>query len=103
MAGIAGESEGLGANLYKYDLDSGKSWTHDLAGGQSGEPVFATSPSGTAEDDGWILTFMYDPTRDKSDLLIIDATDFEKKPVARVHMPTRVPFGFHGSWIAGGA
>ena len=29
----------------------------------------------------------------------IDATNFEKEPVARIHLPVRVPFGFHGSWI----
>ena len=65
-----------------------------------GKPVFAQSTDGNGEDEGWVLTFAYDPTRDKSDLIIIDAQDFDKPPVARIHMPTRVPFGFHGSWIA---
>ena len=30
----------------------------------------------------------------------IDATELEKGPVARVHIPRRVPYGFHGSWIS---
>jgi carotenoid cleavage dioxygenase-like enzyme len=100
MAGLDAGAESLGACLYKYDLEKNSSQTHDLAGCQAGEPVFAQSTEGSGEDEGWILTFAYDPTRDRSDLLIIDAQDFEKPPVAKIHMPTRVPFGFHGSWIA---
>ena len=60
--------------------------------------VFAASDGG-AEDEGWLLTFVYDAARDRSDLAIIDAADFEKGPVARIHLPCRVPNGFHGSWI----
>ena len=62
------------------------------------KPVFARA--GTGEDEGYLLTFVYDPARDASDLVIIDAQEFEKGPVARVHLPRRVPYGFHGSWIA---
>ena len=64
--------------------------------------MFAQCPGADDEDGGWVLTFVYDPTRDKSDLVIIDAASFDKPPVARIHMPARVPFGFHGSWIADG-
>jgi carotenoid cleavage dioxygenase len=38
--------------------------------------------------------------RDGSDLIIIDASDFEGEPIARVRLPRRVPHGFHGNWIA---
>ncbi len=99
MAGMGNGPESLGASLYKYDLSTGKRLTHDLGGCQSGEPVMAAAPGARGEDEGWVMTFVYDPTTDKSDLVLIDATDFEKKPVARIHLPTRVPFGFHGSWI----
>ncbi|MGE4607139.1 MAG: carotenoid oxygenase family protein [Myxococcota bacterium] len=102
MAGIGSALDNLGASLYKYDRQTGQKWTHELDGGQAGEPVFAQCPGADGEDAGWILTFVYDPTRDKSDLVTIDATNFDKPPVAKIHMPTRVPFGFHGSWIADG-
>jgi carotenoid cleavage dioxygenase-like enzyme len=52
-------------------------------------------------DEGWILTYVYDATRDGSDLVILDAAAFTAKPVATVGLPQRVPFGFHGSWISG--
>ncbi|MFP6624666.1 MAG: carotenoid oxygenase family protein [Myxococcota bacterium] len=99
MAGMGDGAETLGATLLKYDLQTGKRQRHDLNGCQSGEPVLAASPGASGEDEGWVMTFAYDPATDKSDLILIDATDFEKPPVARIHLPTRVPFGFHGSWI----
>jgi carotenoid cleavage dioxygenase len=100
MAGMGEGPATLGASLRKHDFETGSAVTHEFgAGCQSGEPVFAASPNAAGEDEGWILTFVYDPARDKSDLVIIDATNFDKPPVARIHLPTRVPFGFHGSWI----
>ena len=93
-------AETLGASLIKYDLETGKSWTHDLgAGRQGGEPVFAASTaSGAAEDDGWIMNFVYDKATDTSEMVIADASHFDAPPVARIKIPQRVPFGFHGSW-----
>ena len=43
----------------------------------------------------------YDPARDGSDLVIVDASDFTGEPVATIKLPHRVPYGFHGNWIAG--
>jgi len=102
MAGMGKGAETLGNSLLKFDLETGKSWTHDLGEGrQAGEPVFAAATGAdTAEDHGWILSFVYDAATDTSDLLIADASHFDAAPVARVKIPRRVPFGFHGSWIA---
>ena len=97
--GMGEDFGALGASLYKYDVETGKREDHDLHGCQSGEPVLAALPGASGEDEGWVMTFAYDPGRDKSDLILIDATNFEKEPVARIHLPVRVPFGFHGSWI----
>jgi carotenoid cleavage dioxygenase-like enzyme len=102
MAGMGKAADTLGNSLLKFDLETGKSWTHDLGEGrQAGEPVFAAATGAdTAEDHGWILSFVYDAATDTSDLLIADASHFDAAPVARVKIPRRVPFGFHGSWIA---
>jgi len=56
-------------------------------------------PSAAGEREGWYLSYVYDPARNGSDLVIIDASDFTGKPVARVRLPQRVPHGFHGNWI----
>ena len=102
MMATGGDMESFGQEVLKYDLRSGKSWAYHFGPGQNiGEAVFAASPaSGAAEDDGWVMSFLYDAARDKSDLVILDATNIEKGPVAQVHLPFRVPNGFHGSWIA---
>ena len=49
---------------------------------------------GRGEDEGWILSVVYDATRDASDLVILDATSFGGPPVATVHLPARVPVRF---------
>jgi len=87
--------------IVKYDETDGTRtmWT---AGphGHVGESVFAPDPSGTAEDDGWLLNITYDDQRDASDLVVLDARDVAAGPVATVHLPRRVPFGFHANWFA---
>jgi carotenoid cleavage dioxygenase len=65
-----------------------------------GEAVFAPAAPDAAEDDGYVLTFVHNPDRGASDLVILAARDFLGDPVATVHLPARVPLGFHGSWIA---
>lgn len=52
-----------------------------------------------AEDNGYVLAFAHDPDRGASDLLVLSAQDFTGPPVAAVHLPVRVPLGFHGSWV----
>jgi carotenoid cleavage dioxygenase len=85
--------------LIRYDLDTGEAVAHTSAG-RPGEAVFVPSTSGPVdESSGWYIGYVYDPVRDGSDLVIIDAADFAAPPVARVELPQRVPYGFHGNWI----
>jgi len=85
----------------KYDMRSGASTGHELKHGQiGGEPVFVQAAGASAEDDGYLLSYVFDPAENRSDLVILDASQLEKDPIARVHLPVRVPAGFHGSWIA---
>jgi carotenoid cleavage dioxygenase len=88
-------------NWVRHDLPTGEAVEHDLGTGGPGEAVFVPSGSGTAdESNGYYLGYVYDPARDGSDLVILDASDFAGKPVATIHLPTRVPYGFHGNWIS---
>ncbi len=94
-----------GPSLVRYDLATGASVTHSFGSaddpGVPGEAVFVPSPDGPpGEDNGWYLAYVYDPSRDGSDLVILDASDFGGEPVARIRMPRRVPYGFHGNWIS---
>ncbi len=62
------------------------------------EPVFVRKPNATAEDEGWIMSSVYDPQTHRSDIVILDAQDFAGEPVATIHLPVRIPFTFHGGW-----
>ena len=63
------------------------------------EPVFVPRDADAAEDDGWIMSYVYDATTDSSDVVILHAQDFTGEPVATIPLPQRVPFGFHGNWV----
>ena len=95
----------VGTNkLVRYDLSTGGAVEHKFGTAESpggpGEAVFVPSTSGPADEaNGWYLGYVYDPAGDGSDLVILDASDFAGKPVARIKLPHRVPYGFHGNWI----
>ncbi len=66
---------------------------------QPDEPVYVPASATAGEDEGWLLSMVYDHAEDRSEVAILDASNLEAGPVARVQMPRRVPFGFHGAWI----
>jgi carotenoid cleavage dioxygenase-like enzyme len=93
---------GCASAFLKHDFETGESSIFSLSGGRrSGEPIFVPARESSAEDDGYLLGWVYDPELDASEVVILDASgDLDKQPLARIHLPTRVPHGFHGSWIA---
>jgi carotenoid cleavage dioxygenase-like enzyme len=98
--GVA-EEPVYGSALWKYDLRSGQCWEHQLGAGVRGaEPVFAPASPDAGEDEGWVISFAHDTATDQSSLVIVDAQDFAGPPVATVHLPRRVPYGAHGSWVS---
>ena len=88
--------------ILKYDRETGTRTSIELGKGrQPGEPVFvpsATQATTGAEDDGYLMTYVYDAESDASQYVIFDAATMSDEPVATVALP-RVPFGFHGSWV----
>ena len=88
----------------KHDVEKATSEVHDFGAGRVGlEPVFVARENARAEDDGWVMAYVYDAGKNTSDVVILDAQDFSGPPVATVALPVRVPFGFHGNWIADSA
>lgn len=87
--------------LLRYALDGGAvCQVHDFGAGRvPGEGVFVPARPDAAEDEGYVLAYVYDGERNGSDLVILDAGRFDGPPLATVELPRRVPFGFHGSWI----
>ncbi|WP_176463968.1 carotenoid oxygenase family protein [Bordetella genomosp. 11] len=86
--------------VLKLDTETGRYTRHDLGNQIVGEAAFVPKPGGGAEDDGYLAAFTYDPVRQGSNLVLLDATRIEESPVAVIEMPQRVPQGLHGNWIS---
>jgi carotenoid cleavage dioxygenase len=83
--------------LIRHDLVTGTSTTrHFGAGANVSEFVFIPDADDSAEDRGTLMGFVYERATDRSDLLLLDSQTLET--VAAVHLPVRVPAGFHGNW-----
>lgn len=86
--------------IFKQDLVDRARDVHDFGVGHiPGEFVFIPRAGGTEEDDGWLIGYVIDTATDTTDLVIIDARNFEGPPVASIHIPHRIPPGFHGNWV----
>ena len=85
--------------LLRYDLQSGAKDSYLMPEGQKlSEPVFVPRSPDAPEGDGWLLATVFRPAENRSDLAIFDTGAVADGPVARAHLPVRVPYGFHGSW-----
>ncbi|MEV7543111.1 carotenoid oxygenase family protein [Streptomyces sp. NPDC089915] len=95
---------GFSSALLKHDLVRGTTEVHGFGRHAAvGEGVFV--PAGPAaaapadEDDGYVMAYAHDPERGAADLVILSAQDFTGRPLARIHLPVRVPLGLHGNWV----
>jgi carotenoid cleavage dioxygenase-like enzyme len=66
------------------------------------EPLFVRAVDGRSDDEGWLLTVVYDAARGASDIYVLDASSFGRRPQAVIHLPESValPFRSHGTWIS---
>jgi carotenoid cleavage dioxygenase len=95
--------ENLGAGpAFKHDLLTGRTEVQDFGGSHrmSLEPIFIPESPSAEEGEGYMMAYVYDAKRDRSDVVIWSAQDFAGRPIATIELPVRVPFGFHGDWIA---
>ena len=92
------------AGLRKHDLRQSTTRRLPMPGGWAcGEPVFVPAPKSetgsTTEDDGHLVTLAQPDSGKPAELWIVDARSFDREPVARIHLPRRVPAGFHGIFL----
>ena len=86
--------------LHRIDVERGSVETLDLGPSWAfGEVVFVPRGAGAAESEGWLVGYATDREAGRSDLVVVAADDLAAGPVARVHLPVRVPDGFHGNWL----
>lgn len=83
-----------------FDLSAGARTLFTLPEGDTaGEPVFVPRRPDAAEGDGFLLSVVWRGREDRSDLIVLDTHAIDRGPVATVHVPHRVPFGFHGNFV----
>lgn len=64
------------------------------------EPCFVPRHTNAEEGDGWLLSMVGRRAENRTDLVILDARDLTRGPVAVVRFPCRVHEGFHGIWVS---
>jgi len=86
--------------LVQYDQMNQRSIVHRFPPGCSvGEATVVPKPGGQSEQECYVMAWVYDEQRQASDLVILDAAQFDQEPIAQIHLPVRVPMGFHGTWV----
>jgi len=95
-----GSAGGLLMNcLFHKDLETGDEqhwWCGPVSSLQ--EACFIPRHKAAAEGDGWIIQICNRLEDHVSDLLLFDALDIAKGPIATINIPIRMRFGLHGNW-----
>jgi carotenoid cleavage dioxygenase len=87
--------------LYRHDMHTRSTQVHDFGSGRvPGEFVFVPRHEQVLEDEGWLIGFVHNRQTGLAEFHVIHADDFTGPPQAVVHIPARIPAGFHGNWIA---
>lgn len=66
-----------------------------------GEVTFVPRATARAEDDGWLLTQVYDAAHHRSGLAVLDAQRVEDGPLGCAWLTHHVPVPIHGAWVPG--
>jgi len=95
----ADRARGLQQQLAKVDLESGAVMRHDFGpDGYPGEPYFVATPGAGAEDDGVVLTMVFDAKRQRTDVVGLDARDLGARPLFVARLRHHVPYALHGTF-----
>jgi all-trans-8'-apo-beta-carotenal 15,15'-oxygenase len=95
--------------ILKFDRQTNQSQLWSAAPhGYVSEPVFVPRCAANAagvyteltgdEDDGWVLTLVYNGQTERTDVVILDAKTIDQGPIARLHLKHHVPYGLHGTF-----
>ncbi len=84
--------------LVRVDMRTGARDEHRCPPGQfPSEAVLA--PRSDREDDGWLVSLIYDSNTDESHFAVFDAARLADGPLARAYLGQHVPLSFHGAWV----
>merc|ERR1712238_516082 len=61
-----------------------------------GEPMFAPKVNSSLEDDGYVLTVLFNGKSEQSELLVFESSEISAGPVCRIPLGIGIPHGLHG-------
>ena len=84
--------------IQKIDHRTGELKIHDFGAGRfTSEAKFIPAFDGAPEDVGYLMSIVYNHTRKKSEIVLLDACDMQRE-LAVIPLQHHVPFGFHGGF-----
>jgi len=95
-----GGEGGMFQRITRLDVESGAAAHASLPEGHyPSEPIFVPRPGAAREEDGWLVSLVYDAGAHASHVAILEADALEKGPIARAWFDHHLPFTFHGAWV----
>lgn len=86
--------------LLRHDLETGETLKHFYGEGYyTGEVIFIPRSQDSAEDEGWLISYVHALDSKPSKVVILDAQNIEGEPQAVIELPAHVPLGFHSNWV----
>ncbi len=93
----ADRARGLQQQVARIDFETGTVARHDFGpDGYAGEPLFIATQAGGAEDDGVVVTLVFDAAHQRTDIVGLDARDIAARPLFVARLKHHVPFPLHG-------
>ena len=89
----SGTLHGIG----KLDAESGEMTYHDFSPHFTGEPLFVPRSGSNSEDDGYLLSMIFDVEEERTKLAVLKADSLET--VAVLALPHATRLGFHGTFV----
>jgi len=85
------------SGVAKVNLASGEMRKHEYGDRRFGGEPFFVPIGGGNEDEGYVMAFVHDEVTWQSELQILNGVDLKLE--ATVILPSRVPYGFHGTFV----
>jgi carotenoid cleavage dioxygenase len=92
----------LFSGIMKHDLETGEVQKYDFGKKRYGsEAPFVPRIGAKDEDDGYLISFITDMKKNRSECVILDAKNIEAGPVCQIILPHRISSGTHACWANG--
>ena len=92
-----GGEYGLQQRVIRVDVETGATAWHDFGPHRyPGEPVFIPCQDQGPEDEGWVVTLVFDAADGITEVVGLDAADVSGPALFTARLKHHVPFGLHG-------